>query len=166
MLKVDFLLRFFKRVGRPFLPLSASFSALKDCDASFTCPESTVSVLLAAQKNPQYFEPESHGKILTLKKIRKLIELRDPGCACGQSYRPIPTRPPVSTLGQRAFRYLGRSAPRSPCPRSACSAAEEDHHAEDETEVVPAAVVVHFVQLNLLIEERDDERHGGDDPVP
>jgi hypothetical protein len=43
-------------------------------EVSFTYPDSMVSALLCDEKNPQYYEPEFHGKVFTLKEIKALVE--------------------------------------------------------------------------------------------
>jgi hypothetical protein len=49
---------------------------LRECDVSFTYPDSMVSAMMAAEKNPQYYEPEYHGKVFTLKEIEQLIDVK------------------------------------------------------------------------------------------
>jgi len=49
---------------------------------------------------------------------------------------------------------------------SAAAASAEDHHrTEDEAEVVPPAVVVHLVDVQLVAEERDDLRGRASSPA-
>jgi hypothetical protein len=43
-------------------------------DISFTYPDSMVSAIIMKEKNPDYYEPEYHGKVFTLKEIREIIE--------------------------------------------------------------------------------------------
>jgi hypothetical protein len=54
------------------LPLSL----FKEWEVSFTYPDSMVSMLLAAEKNPEYYEAGFHGKLFTLPEIRSLVESR------------------------------------------------------------------------------------------
>lgn len=65
--------------------IRVSLNTLRDGDISLTYPDSMVSVLPAAERNPQSYEPESHG----------------------ESSRPAPTRSRRSTLGQRRVRVSG-----------------------------------------------------------
>lgn len=43
-------------------------------DVSFTCPDSMVSLMLAEQKDPEYFLPDYHGRLFTLSEIRAIVE--------------------------------------------------------------------------------------------
>ncbi len=43
-------------------------------DISFTYPDSMVSAIIMKEKNPDYYEPEYHGKVFTLEEIRGIIE--------------------------------------------------------------------------------------------
>ena len=45
-------------------------------DLSFTYPDSMVSAILAEEKNPDYYEPDYHGKVFTLKEILGIIEAK------------------------------------------------------------------------------------------
>ena len=44
--------------------------------------------------------------------------------------------------------------------------ADERHYGEHESEVVPIAAVVDLVDVDAVLEQRDDERHRCDQPVP
>ncbi len=43
-------------------------------DVSFTYPDSMVSAMCAAEKNPEYYEPDYHGKVFTLPEIAGIVE--------------------------------------------------------------------------------------------
>ncbi len=49
-------------------------SVVSEDEVSFTYPDSMVSALVAAEKNPAYFEPEYHGQVFTLREMEKIIE--------------------------------------------------------------------------------------------
>jgi hypothetical protein len=49
-------------------------SILSPEDVSFTYPDSMVSALMAAEKNPEYYEPAYHGKVFTLREMAEIIE--------------------------------------------------------------------------------------------
>lgn len=53
-----------------------------------------------------------------------------------------------------------------PPRRHAPASTEQNPGAEYETEVVPATVVVNFVEAHIVREERDDEGDRRDHPVP
>jgi hypothetical protein len=40
---------------------------------SFTYPDSMVSALMEAEKNPEYYEPDYHGKVFTMKEMEEII---------------------------------------------------------------------------------------------
>lgn len=42
-------------------------------DISFTYPDSMVSALMAGQRNPEYYEPEYHGRVFTLDEMVQII---------------------------------------------------------------------------------------------
>jgi hypothetical protein len=42
-------------------------------DLSFTYPDSMVSAIMAEEKNPQYYEPDYHGKVFTLKEMTEIV---------------------------------------------------------------------------------------------
>src|SRR5208337_2941552 len=46
------------------------------------------------------------------------------------------------------------------------SAAKNHAGAQQEPEVVPAAVVMHFVEVHLIRKQRNDERNRADEAVP
>ena len=54
--------------------ISVPMSILSTVDVSFTYPDSMVSAIMAAEKNPDYYEPDYHGKVFTLKQIVGIIE--------------------------------------------------------------------------------------------
>lgn len=41
---------------------------------SFTYPDSMVSALMAAEQNPEYYEPEYHGKVFTFDEMMGIIK--------------------------------------------------------------------------------------------
>ena len=43
---------------------------------SFTYPDSMVSALITAEKNPEYYEPDCHGHVFTFSEIMDLIRKR------------------------------------------------------------------------------------------
>jgi hypothetical protein len=49
-------------------------SLIKQDIVSFTYPDSMVSALMAAEQNPEYYEPEYHGKVFTLNEIMEIIK--------------------------------------------------------------------------------------------
>jgi hypothetical protein len=49
-------------------------SILSAEQVSFTYPDSMVSAMIAAERNPEYYEPDYHGKVFTLEEIRRIIE--------------------------------------------------------------------------------------------
>ena len=49
-------------------------SLFKECELSFTYPDSMVSYLIAQEKGSKYYLPEYHGKVFTLPEIRSIIE--------------------------------------------------------------------------------------------
>jgi hypothetical protein len=51
------------------VPLSA---VTAEC-VSFTYPDSMVSMLLAAEKDPRWYEPDLHGRVFCLDEIRQII---------------------------------------------------------------------------------------------
>lgn len=53
-----------------------------------------------------------------------------------------------------------------PTPGAAEEPAGEDAGSDDEAQVVPAAVVVGFVDVDVVVEQRDNEGDGRDDAVP
>lgn len=54
------------------VPLSLFTAA----DISFTYPDSMVSAMLAADKDPRYYLPEFHGQVFTLAEMLAIIEER------------------------------------------------------------------------------------------
>ncbi len=49
-------------------------SAVSEVQVSFTYPDSMVSALMAAEKNPAYYEPEYHGQVFTLSEMEQIIQ--------------------------------------------------------------------------------------------
>ncbi len=41
---------------------------------SFTYPDSMVSALMALQKNPEYYEPDYHGKVFTMDEMERILD--------------------------------------------------------------------------------------------
>lgn len=48
-------------------------SIFRECDVSFTYPDSMVTLLLESQKNPDYYQPDYHGKLFTLPEILAIV---------------------------------------------------------------------------------------------
>ena len=48
-------------------------SIVNEQEVSFTYPDSMVSALMAAEKNPEYYEPEYHGKVFTLREVEQIV---------------------------------------------------------------------------------------------
>ena len=48
-------------------------SILAADDVSFTYPDSMVTLMLAAERNPAHFQPDCHGKLFTLAEMRALV---------------------------------------------------------------------------------------------
>ncbi len=42
-------------------------------DISFTYPDSMVSAMIAGERNPEYYEPDYHGRVFTLAEITEII---------------------------------------------------------------------------------------------
>ncbi|HLO17614.1 MAG TPA: hypothetical protein VK206_22480 [Anaerolineales bacterium] len=55
--------------------IQVPLSLFRECDVSFTYPDSMVSFLLANQKESEYYLPDYHGKLFTLAEICQIIEL-------------------------------------------------------------------------------------------
>lgn len=56
--------------------IEVPLSAVSEECTSFTCPDSMVSLLIAAQKDPRWYEPGLHGVVFRLDEIRQLIAER------------------------------------------------------------------------------------------
>ena len=54
--------------------LRVPLSMIKRESVSFTYPDSMVSALMAAEQNPDYYEPEYHGKVFTFDEMMDIIE--------------------------------------------------------------------------------------------
>jgi hypothetical protein len=48
-------------------------SILENERVSFTYPDSMVSALMELEKNPEYYEPDYHGKVFTMNEIEEII---------------------------------------------------------------------------------------------
>ncbi|MGA2974992.1 MAG: hypothetical protein ABSF77_06755 [Spirochaetia bacterium] len=53
--------------------IKVPFSLLNENEVSFTYPDSMVSALMAEEKNKDYYEPDFHGKVFTLREITEII---------------------------------------------------------------------------------------------
>lgn len=51
-----------------------------EMEISFTYPDSMLTLLLAYQKDPNYYLPEYHGKLFTLKEINEIINTKGIPC--------------------------------------------------------------------------------------
>lgn len=54
--------------------IEVPLSIFRECDVSFTYPDSMVSFIENYQKNTETYLPEYHGKIFTLCEIRSIVE--------------------------------------------------------------------------------------------
>lgn len=54
--------------------IEVPLSIFDKTDVSFTYPDSMVSALIAEQRNPEYYEPEFHGKVFTQEEITGIID--------------------------------------------------------------------------------------------
>lgn len=54
--------------------IQVPLSIFRECEVSFTYPDSMVSFMLENQRNPEYYLPEYHGKVFTLSEIRSIVE--------------------------------------------------------------------------------------------
>ncbi len=55
------------------LEIHVPLSIFRECDISFTYPDSMVTLLYESEKNPEYYQPDYHGKLFTLSEIRAII---------------------------------------------------------------------------------------------
>jgi hypothetical protein len=53
--------------------IQVPLSILDSERVSFTYPDSMVSALMEAAKNPEYYEPDYHGKVFTIIEMEELI---------------------------------------------------------------------------------------------
>jgi hypothetical protein len=53
--------------------IAIPLSILRAEEVSFTYPDSMVSAIMALEKNPEYYEPEYHGNVFTLKEIIEIV---------------------------------------------------------------------------------------------
>ena len=51
-------------------------STINPDEVSFTYPDSMVSAIMIAEKNPEYYEPDYHGKVFTLNEITEIVKER------------------------------------------------------------------------------------------
>ena len=54
--------------------IQVPLSLFRECDVSFTYPDSMVSVLMANQKESEYYLPDYYGKLFTLPEVRSIVE--------------------------------------------------------------------------------------------
>jgi hypothetical protein len=54
--------------------IQVPLSIFRECEVSFTYPDSMISAMLAYEQDPQYFLPEFHGRVFTLAEIRPIVE--------------------------------------------------------------------------------------------
>jgi hypothetical protein len=54
--------------------IQVPLSLFKECDISFTYPDSMLSIPMANQKESEYYLPDYHGKLFTLSEIRSIVE--------------------------------------------------------------------------------------------
>jgi hypothetical protein len=54
--------------------IEVPLSIFNKSDISFTYPDSMVSYMLAKQKDPEFYQPDYHGKVFTLPEIIKIID--------------------------------------------------------------------------------------------
>lgn len=54
--------------------IEVPLSLFRECEVSFTYPDSMVSFLLAREKHPDYYLPDFHGKVFTLSEILRIVQ--------------------------------------------------------------------------------------------
>jgi len=54
--------------------IQVPLALFQECDVSFTYPDSMVSMMVANQKEAEYYLPDYHGKLFTLSEIRAIVE--------------------------------------------------------------------------------------------
>jgi hypothetical protein len=54
--------------------IQVPLSLFRECDISFTYPDSMISVPMANQKESEYYLPDYHGKLFTLSEICSIVE--------------------------------------------------------------------------------------------
>jgi hypothetical protein len=54
--------------------IQVPLSVFRECDVSFTYPDSMVSLLLESQKDLACYQPDYHGKLFTLSEILSIVE--------------------------------------------------------------------------------------------
>jgi hypothetical protein len=56
------------------IEIQVPLSIFRECDVSFTYPDSMISFMLGNQRTLEYYLPEYHGKVFTLSEIRSIVE--------------------------------------------------------------------------------------------
>jgi hypothetical protein len=56
--------------------IQVPISIFDECDISFTYPDSMVTLLMENLKNPEFYQPDYHGKLFTLTEIRLIIAIK------------------------------------------------------------------------------------------
>lgn len=51
-------------------------SILRECDVSFTYPDSMISHWFGVDQPPEYFQPDYHGKVFTLSEICSIVAIK------------------------------------------------------------------------------------------
>ena len=54
--------------------IQVPLSIFKECDVSFTYPDSMVSYLIAEEEESEYYLPDYHGKVFRLSEIQTIVE--------------------------------------------------------------------------------------------
>ncbi len=54
--------------------IEVPLAIFQDADLSFTYPDSMVSTMVAASRDPSTFQPGYHGELFTLLRIREIVE--------------------------------------------------------------------------------------------
>ena len=54
--------------------MQVPLSIFRECDVSFTYPDSMVSFMLENEKDAGYYLPDYHGKVFTLSEIHSIVE--------------------------------------------------------------------------------------------
>ena len=53
--------------------IQVPISIFDETDISFTYPDSMVTLLLENLKNPEFYQPDYHGKLFTLAEIQEIV---------------------------------------------------------------------------------------------
>jgi hypothetical protein len=56
--------------------IQVPLSIFRECDVSFTYPDSMVTLLLESQKNPETYQQGYHGKLFTLSEILSIVQAK------------------------------------------------------------------------------------------